>query len=79
MLYSWLVTVQRSDTDAFVYTPLGKVQYTRVELQYMGFKIYTLEDFYSFIAEHTKPSTITLAALQFNYISYKPYATPTSI
>ena len=70
MMYTWLVTVQRSDTDAFVYTPLGKVQYTRVELQYMGFKIYTLDDFYSFIAEHHKQSMITLAALRLDYIRY---------
>jgi hypothetical protein len=69
-MYAWLVTVQRLDSDAFVYASLGKVPYTRVELLHMGFKIYTVDDYYSFVAEHVRQSTITLAALRLNYISY---------
>lgn len=45
MIYTWLITVQRKDTDAFMYARLGKVQHTRVELSYMGFDVYTLEDY----------------------------------
>jgi hypothetical protein len=73
MIYTWLVTVERKDTDAFVYARLGKVQHTRVELSYMGFKVYTLEDYYTFIAAHHTRSMITLAQLQLDYIQCLDY------
>ena len=73
MMYAWLVTVERKDTDAFVYARLGKVQHTRVELSYMGFKVYSLEDYYTFIAEHHTQSMITLAQLQLDYIRCMHY------
>ena len=73
MMYAWLVTVEPKDSDAFVYARLGKVQHTRVELSYMGFKVYTLEDYYTFIAAHTRESMITLAQLQLDYISCMHY------
>jgi len=57
-------------TDAFVYATLGKVQYTRMELQYLGFTIVSMDDFYTFLAQHSKQSMITLAALRLNYIRY---------
>jgi hypothetical protein len=73
MIYTWLITVEPKDTDAFVYARLGKVQHTRVELSYMGFKVYTLEDYYTFIAAHTRESMITLAQLQLDYIRCLDY------
>ena len=79
MIYTWLVTVEPKDTDAFVYARLGKVQHTRVELSYMGFKLYTLEDYYTFIAEHQKQSMITLALLQLDYIRCLDYDSTTKI
>ena len=73
MIYTWLITVQRKDTDAFMYARLGKVQHTRVELSYMGFDVYTLEDYYTFIAAHHRESMITLAQLQLDYIQCLDY------
>jgi hypothetical protein len=72
MIYTWLVTVERMPTDAFVYS-IGKVQHTRVELLHLGFTIVSVEDFYTFLAQHHKQSMITLAALRLDYIKY--YAT----
>jgi hypothetical protein len=79
MMYAWLVTVERKDTDAFEYSRLGKVQHTRVELSYMGFKLYTLEDYYTFIAQHHTQSMITLALLQLDYIRCLDYDSTTKI
>jgi len=79
MIYTWLVTVQRKPDDAFVYARLGKVQHTHIELRYMGFKLYTLEDYYSFIAEHNQRSMITLAQLQLDYIQCLDYDSTTKI
>ena len=79
MMYAWLVTVERKDTDAFEYARLGKVQHTRVELSYMGFKLYTLEDYYTFIAQHHTQSMITLALLQLDYIQCLDYDSTTKI
>jgi len=73
MMYAWLVTVERKESDAFVYTQLGKVRYTQLELRHMGFKIYTLEDYYTFVAEHQKQSMITLAQLTLDYITCLNY------
>lgn len=70
MMYTWLVTVERMPTDAFVYSTMGKVQHTQVELLHLGFTIVSMEDFYSFLAQHSKQSMITLAAIRLNYISY---------
>ena len=72
MLYTWLVTVERTPTDAFIYS-MGKVQYTRVELLHLGFTIVSMEDFYTMLAQHHRQSMITLAALRLDYIRY--YAT----
>lgn len=69
MMYSWLITVELTAADPFLYARLGKVQYTQVELRHMGFKIYSLEDFYTFIAEHHKQSMITFAQLQLDLIT----------
>jgi hypothetical protein len=73
MMYAWLVTVERKESDAFVYTQLGKVRYTQLELRHMGFKIYTLEDYYTFVAEHQRQSMITLAQLTLDYITCLNY------
>ena len=73
MIYTWLVTVERKDTDAFVYSRLGKVQHTRVELSYMGFKLYTLDDYYTFIAAHQRESMSTLAQLSLDYCTFIHY------
>ena len=78
MIYTWLVTVQRKPDDAFVYARLGKVQHTQMELRYMGFKLYTLEDYYSFIAEHHQRSMITLAQLTLDYITCSYYDSNTN-
>jgi hypothetical protein len=72
MIYAWVVTIQPKGDDAFVYARLGKVQHTRVELNYMGFKVYTLEDYYTLIARHQTQSMIILAQLSMNYISCTP-------
>lgn len=78
MMYTWLVTVEFTVTDSFVYSCLGKLQHTQVELRHIGFKVYDLKDYYtpslclshtlnifnSFIAAHSRASMITLARLQ---------------
>lgn len=66
-MYTWLVTVQHCIDDGIIYSQLGKVPYTKVELQYMGFMLYSLDDYYSFIAQHSRHSMQTLAALRLNY------------
>jgi hypothetical protein len=70
MIYAWHITVQRLESDAFVYTHLGKVPYTKIEFNHMGFKVYNLDDYYTFIARHDKQSMITIAAIRLGYISY---------
>ena len=67
MVYTWLVTVQLTATDLFMYAQLGKLQHTKVELRHMGFKLYSLEDYYSFIAAHHRVSMMSLAQLQLDF------------